>query len=129
MAIPKMIRGAAVLLTLALTAHAAEPDPNSRDGKAISEALNGWWKESMKTRDRRLQWWRDARCGCFIHWGVYSGPGGEWKGQPFRGYAEHLMRIEKIPLAEYKTEVVAKFNPTQFDAEEWVQRDPMRELA
>ncbi|MGH9523085.1 MAG: alpha-L-fucosidase [Terriglobales bacterium] len=98
------------------------PDPTTRDGKAVAEALNGWWTESMKTRDQRLDaWWRDAKFGCFIHWGVYSGPGGEWKGQPVHGYAEHLMRIEKIPLAEYKTEVVEKFDPEKFNADEWVK--------
>jgi len=56
-----------------------------------------------------------------MHWGVYSGPGGEWKGQAVRGYAEHLMRIKKIPLEEYKREVVARFNPVKFDAAEWVR--------
>ncbi len=98
------------------------PDPSTRDGKAIAEALNGWWTESMKTRDQRLDaWWREAKFGCFIHWGVYSGPGGEWKGQRVHGYAEHLMRIEKIPLAEYKREVVSVFDPEKFNADEWVK--------
>ncbi len=59
-----------------------------------------WWRESMKTRDQRLAWWEDARFGMFIHWGVYSEPGGEWKGRPVGGYAEHLMRKCKIPRAE-----------------------------
>ena len=45
-----------------------------------------------KTRDERLAWWREARFGCFIHWGVYSGPAGEWNGKNAGGYAEHLMR-------------------------------------
>jgi alpha-L-fucosidase len=91
-----------------------------RDQRAIQEALNGWWKAGQAARDQRLAWWRDARFGCFMHWGVYSGPAGEWNGKPFKGYAEHLMRIQKIPLAEYKSKVVAPFNPVKFNADEWV---------
>ena len=82
-----------------------------RDQRAIQQAEQTWWKAAQPTRNQRLAWWREARFGCFIHWGVYSGPGGEWNGKPFAGYAEHLMRIEKIPLAEYKAKVVAPFNP------------------
>jgi len=37
------------------------------------------------------------------------------------GYAEHIFRKEQIPLAQYREEVVAKFNPTEFDADEWVR--------
>jgi hypothetical protein len=94
---------------------------SDRDRKAVDEALTGWWTDSMKSRERRIAWWREARFGCFIHWGVYSGPGGEWEGQPFRGYAEHLMRIKKIPRARYAKEVVGTFNPTKFDAAEWAR--------
>ncbi len=93
---------------------------SERDRKAIDEAEQGWWKAAQATRDQRLAWWREARFGCFIHWGVYSGPAGEWNGKPFKGYAEHLMRIQKIPLADYKSKVVAPFNPEKFNAEEWV---------
>src|SRR5215831_9188928 len=94
---------------------------SDRDQRAIQQAEQTWWKSARATRNQRLAWWRDARFGCFIHWGVYSGPGGEWNGKPFEGYAEHLMRIQKIPLAEYKAKVVAPFNPTKFNAEEWVR--------
>src|SRR5262245_33485910 len=92
-----------------------------RDEKAVEEALQGWWPASMKTHDQRIAWWREARFGCFIHWGPYSVFGGEWKGKPFRGYAEHMMRSQKIPLAEYKEKVVAAFNPVKFNADEWVR--------
>jgi alpha-L-fucosidase len=92
-----------------------------RDARAIQQAEQTWWKAAQGTRNQRLAWWREARFGGFIHWGVYSGPGGEWNGQPFNGYAEHLMRIKKIPLAEYKAKVVVPFNPTKFNAEEWVK--------
>lgn len=92
----------------------------SRDKKAIDDALSGWWTASMKTHDARVAWWRDARFGMFIHWGIYSLPGGEWKGKRVDGYAEHLMRKEKIPRAEY-LELAHQFNPVKFDADKWVK--------
>jgi alpha-L-fucosidase len=91
-----------------------------RDKAAIDDALNGWWKASMKNHDSRIEWWREARFGMFIHWGVYSLPGGEWKGKKVDGYAEHLMRKEKIPRAEY-LELAHQFNPVKFDADAWVK--------
>jgi len=94
---------------------------DARDAKAVEDAINGWWTASMKSHDQRIGWWRDAQFGCFIHWGVYSTFGGEWNGKPFRGYAEHMMRIQKIPRTEYVEKVVSVFNPVKFDAEQWVQ--------
>ena len=90
-----------------------------RDSQAIEEARKGWWTASMKNHEGRVQWWREARFGMFIHWGVYSLPGGEWKGKKVGGYAEHLMRKEKISRKDY-LELAHRFNPTEFDAEEWI---------
>lgn len=80
-----------------------------------------WWQDSMKTRDERIAWWRDARFGMFIHWGVYSGLGNEYKGRHGGGYAEHIQRILKIPVEEYRRDVAGNFNPTNFDADAWVR--------
>ncbi|MRG47468.1 alpha-L-fucosidase [Chitinophaga sp. SYP-B3965] len=93
----------------------------SRDSIAIAEAVSGWWTNSMKEHDERIAWWRDAKFGCFIHWGVYSVPGGEWKGKKVGGYAEHLMRKEKIPRQEYADKLIKTFNPTEFNADAWVK--------
>ncbi|MFD2162311.1 alpha-L-fucosidase [Paradesertivirga mongoliensis] len=90
-----------------------------RDQQAIDEARNGWWAESMKTHDQRIAWWRDAKFGMFVHWGVYSDAAGEWKGKTVSGYAEHLMRKEKITRAEY-LELAHRFNPVKFNADEWI---------
>ena len=79
-----------------------------------------WWRESMKTRDERLEWWREARFGMFIHWGVYSGLGNEFHGKKGGGYAEHIQRVLKIPIPVYRKEVAGTFNPTNFNADEWV---------
>jgi hypothetical protein len=79
-----------------------------------------WWRRSMQTRAERTAWFREARFGMFVHWGVYSVAGGIWNGKPISGYAEHLMRKENLAAATYRAELVGKFNPTGFDASEWV---------
>ena len=78
-----------------------------------------WWRDSMKTRDERLAWFREARFGMFIHWGVYSGLGNEFHGRKGGGYAEHIQRVLKIPIPVYRREVAGTFNPTNFNADEW----------
>jgi alpha-L-fucosidase len=81
-----------------------------------------FYTESLKTRDTRVQWWKDARFGCFIHWGAYSALGGVWQGEPVSGYAEHIQRKCKIDQATYRSEVIEKFNPVKFNADEWVRQ-------
>ncbi len=68
-------------------------------------------------REARMAWWRDAKFGMFIHWGVYSLPGGEWNGKT--NHAEWLQFTAKIPIAEY-AKLAAGFNPEKFDAASWV---------
>ncbi|MDR2040319.1 MAG: alpha-L-fucosidase [Bacteroidales bacterium] len=92
-----------------------------QDSVAVIDALTGWWADSEKTLEKRMAWYSEAKFGCFIHWGVYSMAGGEWNGKIVRGYAEHLMRSQKIPLTEYKERLIKPFNPTGFDADEWMQ--------
>ncbi len=65
-----------------------------------------------------LAWWREARFGMFIHWGLYALPAGEWKGKPIPSIGEWIMRNAKIPIPEYE-EIAKSFNPVKFDAEEW----------
>lgn len=77
--------------------------------------------DNLSQQDQKMKWWSDSRFGMFIHWGVYSDLGGVWKGKPVKGYAEHIMRTAQIPLEVYKKEVVANFDPTEFDADEWVR--------
>ena len=80
------------------------------------ESLN----QELSAQDQKMQWWDEARFGMLICFGVYSDLGGVWKGEPVEGYAEHIMRKAQIPLDVYKKEVVANFNPSEFDADEWV---------
>jgi alpha-L-fucosidase len=74
-----------------------------------------------KNLEKRMEWWREARFGLFIHWGIYSIPAGEWKGQTSKkDYAEWAMHNFKIPLEEY-SQLANEFNPVKFDADEWAQ--------
>ena len=75
--------------------------------------------ESPEQRDQRMAWWRDARFGMFIHWGLYAIPAGTWNGQAVEGTSEWLMHTAKIPVLDYEP-LAQKFNPTAFNAEAWV---------
>lgn len=82
-------------------------------GQTVRAVEDGVTEEQMKN-------WRSATFGMFVHWGVYAYLAGSWEGESVHGYSEHIMRSMEIPLADYKKNVVAKFNPESFDAEEWV---------
>jgi alpha-L-fucosidase len=76
--------------------------------------------ETKEQRDGRMTWWREAKFGMFIHWGVYSVPAGYYHGQPVAGIGEWIMNKGKIPMAEYQ--LFAKdFNPVKYNADDWVK--------
>jgi alpha-L-fucosidase len=66
-------------------------------------------------------WFSNDRFGMFIHWGLYTGPGGVWKGKKIvRSYSEWLQSSESIPRNEYR-KLTEQFNPDSFNAEEWIR--------
>src|SRR5258708_36065913 len=73
-----------------------------------------------KSQDEKMQWFRQAKFGLFIHWGLYCIPAGEWKGQPVAGIGEGIMNRAKIPVKEYEA-LASQVDPTKFDAEAWVK--------
>ena len=85
---------------------APAPDPHALETKA--------------QRDARMAWWRQARFGLFIHWGLYAVPAGEYNGKPVGGIGEWIMNSAKIPVATYAG-YAKEFNPQKFNADEWVR--------
>ena len=77
-------------------------------------------EETKSQHDARMAWWREAKFGMFIHWGVYSVPAGFYNGKPVPGIGEWIMNRGKIPMAEYQG-YAKEFDPTNFNAEEWVK--------
>lgn len=75
--------------------------------------------ETAEEYAQRMQWWRDAKYGMFIHWGLYSLLGGEYQGKVTPKIAEWIQNTLKIPLKDYQ-KLAQSFNPKNFDAKAWV---------
>jgi alpha-L-fucosidase len=76
--------------------------------------------QNTLTHDQRMQWWRDARFGMFIHWGDYAQLAGNYKGQQVGRGGEWIMNRAKIPVLEYQ-QFAKQFNPVKYDADAWVK--------
>jgi len=97
----KAIASALILATASVLA------PNAKAGT-----------ESEPANEDRTQWFRDARFGMFIHWGVYAVPAGEWEGETIRGIGEWIMRFRKIPVEKYKS-YAPDFTAEHYDPGFW----------
>ena len=76
--------------------------------------------EATLKHDAKMQWWREARFGMFIHWGLYAQPAGEWDGKEIPGISEWIMLRAQIPVKDYEN-IAQTFNPVRFDADTWVE--------
>ena len=85
--------------------------------KAVADKNKALTADEMK--EKRLQWFREARFGMMIHWGIYSVPAGEWNGKLIPGLGEWIMNKARIPVVEYE-QLAKQFNPVKFNAEEIV---------
>ncbi len=74
--------------------------------------------QEILSTDSQIQAWHSARFGLMIHWGLYSIPGGEWKGRKTDYVAEWIMSRFRIPIAEYE-KLALDFKPDRFDADAW----------
>jgi alpha-L-fucosidase len=86
----------------------------------VIAGCQGSGQKGPLSKDVRMKWWRDARFGMFIHWGLYAVPAGEWKGEKIKGIGEWIMERADIPAHEYEP-LAQQFNPVKFDANEFVR--------
>jgi len=103
----------AIMLTICLALHTGcfqEQEVKVRD----------YMNETKAAKDARMEWWREARFGMFIHWGIYAIPAGSYGGKDIPGIGEWIMDRAKIPLEEYE-KYAQQFNPVKFNADEWVR--------
>ena len=106
---------AAAALAIALAAPAGPP-PGGDGGEA--EELARWAAD----RDERMAWWREARLGMFIHWGLYSGAGGIWDGTVYpQHYAEWIQHWAAVPCGEYARQMRPLFQPAEGFADRWAE--------
>jgi len=81
------------------------------------------YAETQEQRDARMAWWRQARFGMFVHWGLYSGLAGTWNDKPVgtRGGMEWLQQRVRADTWEYAHQAVPKFRPAEGFATEWAK--------
>jgi alpha-L-fucosidase len=83
-------------------------------------SLSAHQLETTEQRDARMSWWREARFGMFVHWGLYSIPAGEWEGKKLeQACVEWIQKYANISAEVYEQALVPKFNPKQGFAAEW----------
>jgi len=114
---PRLLRVAALAALLA--ACLPGPAPAQTPPPAAVPSVDPHAAETRPQRDARMKWWREAKFGLFIHWGLYAVPAGEYDGKPAGGYGEWIMHDAHIPVADYAA-YAGRFDPEQFNADQWV---------
>ncbi len=114
-------RSIATALLLAVSSLSyAQLEGSKQDTQAVNHPVPAIQDtETPAQRDARMEWWREARFGMFIHWGLYSIPAGTWNGQRTTHIGEWIMNDLSIPVADYKA-FAPQFNPTGFSAHDIV---------
>jgi alpha-L-fucosidase len=64
-----------------------------------------------------LDWWKNAKFGMFMHWGISAHAGGYWNGVEHPGLSEWIQSQAKIPHREYAAQLCPNFNPQSFNAQ------------
>jgi alpha-L-fucosidase len=103
----------AVVLALLTVRQPSALSPQPSAGQAAAPRVDA-------AKERRLEWFREAKYGLFIHWGLYAIPAGEWNGKRSPGLGEWVMLRSVVPVKEYE-KLASRFNPVRFNADEWVK--------
>ncbi len=76
--------------------------------------------ELAQQREQRMEWWREARFGMFVHWGLYAIPAGEWDGKKWdSGGMEWMQQRANVPADVYAERLLPQFRPKEGFAQEW----------
>jgi alpha-L-fucosidase len=92
----------------------AKPDMEKQDSNRLFTGSIRRKKMDSKA------WFKAAKFGMMIHWGLYALPAGEWNGRRMPYIGEWAQSYFRIPNQEYHR-LADVFNPIQFRAEEWVR--------
>ena len=118
---PLFILAIALALFGSTLGHAANKESGTTPPNAANEPDLSKFRHTPESEARLNKWFRDAKFGAFIHFGAYSPLAGKYKDKKGRAYAEWIQVDAAIPSEEYRREVASRFNPQEFDAEEWVR--------
>lgn len=79
--------------------------------------------ETAAERDGRMAWWREARFGMFVHWGLYSGLAGTWEGKAVgkTGGMEWIQQRVGADTETYAKRAIPLFKPSAGFAREWAR--------
>ena len=88
---------------------------------SVARAMEGdpYAGETPAQHDTRMAWWREAKFGMFIHWGIYAVPAGNFDGKPIGDIGEWIMFNGQIPVDRYRA-YAKDFNPVKYDPAAWV---------
>ncbi len=100
-----------IVLTMLLTLHTG-----CFQGQAV--VVKDYMNETKAAKDARMEWWREAQFGMFIHWGLYAVPAGVYGNK--ETHAEWILTTAQIPVEEYE-KYAQQFNPVKFNADQWVR--------
>ena len=80
-------------------------------------------QESKDARDARMKWWREARFGMFVHWGLYSALAGTWDGAQVKKSGDEvwIQQRSNLDTETYAKQAIPKFKPTPGFAREWAK--------
>lgn len=87
-------------------------------------AGNKGWQED---HEERLRWFREARFGMMIHWGLYSAAAGYWPPDPRTGHpfvkqdAEWIRTWASVPEPDYSRTLKPLFAPDPGCTEKWAR--------
>ena len=92
-------------------------------GACVAQAQQPPAAPTPEQRDARMKWWREARFGMFVHWGLYSGLAGTWEGKPVgtKGGMEWIQQRVKADTDTYAKQAIPLFKPTPDFARQWAK--------